>query len=539
VLTDKKSQTAELFTENAMLKNEVESLKTLISRQGEREVRYESEISWLTESLLKSRRDRFGPKKERWESEEQGVLHFNEAEAVAAILDPDANHDAEVDNEIEQGLEGREPDITVQAFKRTRGKRRPLPAHLPREIIRVELPENERFTEDGRPLKIIGKMVSEKFFFEPAQMKVIEYHRFRYGVEAGDPVKTAPPVPSIIPKGIVTPSLLSDIVTKKYADGLPLYRQEEIWKRHDIDLSRSSMGRWIVQAAEACIPVWNVLEEWLIQDPYVSCDETHTQVLKEDGRAPETKSWMWVRATPSREKPIVLFDYDPHRSGAVAQRLFTGYKGFFQADGYGAYNQLEKQDGVIRIGCSMHARRGFSDANKGAKEGRGLAARALKYYQRLYDIEDKAKKQNLTWIERKQLRDQEAIPIWDEMKVWAEKNRREVPKKSLIGKAFGYFIEQYDLLRGYLQDGRLEIDNGYAERVIRKFAIGRNNWMFSDTPGGAHASALFYSLVITAKINGVNPYEALRQIFEKIPTARCLEDYEALANLLLSPAKST
>jgi hypothetical protein len=284
--------------------------------------------------------------------------------------------------------------------------------------------------------------------------------------------------------------------------------------------------------------VWNVLQEWLLAESYVSGDETHTQVLKEKGRDPETKSWMWVRATPGRKQPIVLFDYDPHRSGAVAKRLFADYRGFFQGDGFSSYNVLEKMEGFIRIGCNMHGRRGFSDADKGAKAGRGLASEALKYYDLLYDIEEDAKKRGLTWPERKLLRDAQAVPIWDEMKVWAEKQIARVPKKSLIGKALGYFTEQYEYLRGYLQDGCLEMDNGFAERAIRKFAIGRNNWMFSDTPEGAHASALFYSFVVTAKLNGANPYLALKTIFERIPTASTADDYEALAMLLLTPAVS-
>jgi transposase len=512
-----------LFSDFMQLQSEHAGLKLWQERQLEREILYQNEIAWLTEKLLKARRERFGAMKERWESEEQVIL-FNEAEVEAGKPDPEGETEAP------------DSEVAVSGFKRKRGKRGPLPTALPREIVTVELPESERFTEDGQPLKVIGKEVSEKLFFEPAKLKVLEYHRLRYGVDSGDPIKTAPPVPSIIPKGIVTPSLLADIVTNKYADGLPLYRQEEIWERTGVPLSRGSMGRWIVQAALACIPVWNVLEGLLLEESYVSCDETHTQVLKEKGRKAETKSWMWVRGTPNRKQPIVLFDYDPHRSGEVAQKLFADYRGFLQADAYSAYNCLEKQDGVIRLGCNMHGRRGFSDADKGAKEGRGLAAIALKYYQRLYDIEEKAKKQGLSPPERKLLRDAEQVPIWEEMKAWADKTIRSVPKKSLIGKALGYWTSQYDMLRGYLVDGRLEMDNGFAERTIRKFAIGRNNWMFSDTPEGAHASALFYSFVVTAKLNGVNPYQALRTIFERIPTASCVEDYEALAKLLLSPA---
>lgn len=512
----------------SVLQNEVTDLKIQIQKHVERTAQYVSQISWLTEQLCRIKRERFGARKERWESKEQGCLLFNEAEVEAVKL----GEREELPLLEEQG------EIQVEGFKRKRGKRRALPENLPREIVQVELPESERFTQDGQPLKVVGKEVSEKFVYEPAQMKVIEYHRHRYGVESGDPIKTAPPVPSIIPKGIVTASLLSDIVTKKYADGLPLYRQEEIWKRLDIDLSRSSMGRWVVQAAEACMPVWNALEGWLLEEEYVSCDETRTQVLKEKGRTAESKSWMWVRATPGRKQPIVLFDYDPSRSGEVAKKLFAGWSGFFQADAYGAYNILEKQPGIIRIGCNMHGRRGFYDANKGAKAGQSLGAMALNYYGLLYEIEEKAKKQALTDAARKELRDVEAVPIWDKMKAWAETSFAQVPEQSLIGRALNYFIEQHESLRGYLQDGRLEIDNGFAERAIRKFAIGRNNWMFSDTPEGAHASALFYSFIVTAKLNGVNPYLALKAIFEGIPTASSIEDYERLASLLLSPTVS-
>ena len=450
------------------LRNEIESLKAQLSKHKDREAHYDSEIEILKDIIISFKRRAFAPKKERWESQEQLVLQFNEAEVEAN----------------KQEAEDNSPEVEVSSFTRKRGKRKVLPEHLPREIVTIELPENERFTDDGQPLKVIGKEVSEKLFYEPSKMKVIQYHRLRYGVDSGDPVKTAPPVPSIIPKGIVTPSLLAHIVTQKYADGLPLYRQEEIWSRQHVDMSRSSMGRWIVQSAQACVPVWNVLEDWLLMENYVSCDETHTQVLKEKGRSAESKSWMWVRATPGRKNPIVLFDYDPHRSGEVAKRLFADYRGYLQTDGYGAYNPVEKQDGVIRIGCNMHGRRGFFEANEGAREGRGLAAEGLKYYQLLYAIEEKAKTKGLSVIERHDLRKTEAAPILDEMKAWAIKGADQVPPKSKIGQAFGYFLNEYERLRGYLLDGSIEIDNGFAERAIRKFAIGRNNWLFSDTEAG-------------------------------------------------------
>src|SRR6185437_10652547 len=415
------------------------------------------------------------------ETEEQGVLEFNEVEALAK----------------EACEEDEEEQIEVKAHVKARGKRRPLPTNLPREIVVVELPENERVASDGTRLKVVGKEVSEKLEYEPAKLRVIEYHRLRYGKDAGDPVKTAPPVPSIIPKGIATPGLLAAIVTAKYADGLPLYRQEEILGRQGVDLSRTSMARWVVQAALAARPIWNILEERLLAAPYLQCDETWTQVLKEEGRKPEAQSWMWVRSNPIDTERIVLFDYDPHRSGDVAKRLLSEYRGILQCDGYQSYNPLEKIKGITRIGCNMHGRRGFRAAADGSAKSKPLASIGLKFYRHLYDIEEEAR--GKTWVERHDLRREKAAPIWAQFKSWADVTYPKVPKKSSIGEALHYFLGEYEYLVGYLKDGRLEMDNGFVERMIKNFAIGRNNWLFSDTPEGADASALFYSFVVTAK----------------------------------------
>jgi transposase len=286
--------------------------------------------------------------------------------------------------------------------------------------------------------------------------------------------------------------------------------------------------------AEALQPIWNVLSDRLHQAFYVACDETHVQVLKENGRLAESKSWMWVRSTPFGPKKIVLFDYSPSRSSEVAKDLFLDFKGFLQCDGLGSYNPLEKNEGLTRIGCNMHARRRFEQAKvNGAKAGQSLGEIGLGFYKKLYDLEE--------WIrekppdERHQIRQKLAVPIWAEMKAWVDQQKPKVPKTSKIGHAFAYFESEYEYLTGYLKDGRLEPDNGFTERAIRKFAIGRNNWMFSDSEDGANASALLYSLVITAKINGINPYQALATLLTEIPNATTLEEFERLAELILTP----
>jgi len=506
-----------LFTEAEALKSAYESVKAALSKSEERVALFEQENEYLRELLVKFKKMNFGPRSEGWETKEQGKLVFNEAEVEAAKAcedEPAANDEVE-----------------VKAHKKKRGHRRPLPKDLPREVVVIELAPEARFDDLGNPLVVVGKEISEKLSYEPAKILVTEYHRLRYGIGAGEPVKTAPAVPSIIPKGIATASLLAAIVTAKYADGLPLYRQEEMFLRQDVELSRTSMARWIVQAAEAIRPIFNILQDRLLESLYLACDETHVQVLKEEGRRAQSKSWMWVRTNPGAKEKIILFDYDPSRSGEVAKRLFEGYAGTLQCDGYGAYNAVEKNPGLIRIGCNMHGRRGFKEASEGSAKSKPLAEIALKFYKALYAIEEEAREKALTAEKRYLLRLAKAKPIWDEFYAWAQAANEKVLKKSSIGAGLHYFLGEYDYLIGYLKDGSLEIDNGHVERMIRKFAIGRNNWLFSDTPQGAEASAHFYSLVVTAKVNGVNPFEALKQAFTEIPLCSALADFERLANL--------
>ena len=498
-----------------LLKIENQDLRRKVDSKDEKLKQFESEVSRLHEILRDLKRQRFGAKSERWESSEQLVFNEAEIESRKPDLDGDA---ADV--------------IEVNAHKKKRGHRRALPAELEREIIKVELPESERFDKDGTPLKVLGYEVSEKLSYEPAKTKVIEYHRARYGVDSGDYVKTAPPVASIIPQGIATAELLASVVVEKYGYGMPLYRQEYKFDQMGVDLTRQTMARWVVRSAEACMPVWNVLCERLLDSFYVSADETHTQVLKEAGRKPESKSWMWVRCVPTGKNKIVLFDYDPHRSGEVAKRLLEHFKGFVQVDGYGSYNVLEKNIEIVRIGCNMHGRRYFEKAFKtGAKSGTKLAAIGLKFYKRLYDHEEIVR--SLSPEERHRCRQEIQKPIWGEFKAWVDDNYKKVPPKSKVGEAFKYYLDEYQYLTGHLKDGRLEMDNGFAERVIRKFAIGRNNWMFPDTEAGANASAMFYSLLCTAKVNDVNIYDAMKYLFNEIPKATTIEDFERLADVIM------
>lgn len=513
------SKQESIFSEEQNIEIKLQSAEARISDLVEQNKKLTATIEWLTEQLNSLQRSEFGSKSEKWETKEQMLL-LNEAELESQ------NPDSEKDDE--------EAFVSVKEHQKKRGHRKALPEKLSREIIKVELPPTEQFAEDGTPLKVIGWEISEKLKYEPAKMSVIQYHRAKYGADSGDYVKTTPPVPSIIPKGIATPELLAAIITGKYADGLPLYRMEEIFARQDVELSRGTMGRWVIKVANALKPIWNVLSDRLLSSFYVACDETSVQVLKENGRPAETKSWMWVRSTPGDAQKVVLFDYSISRSSEVAKELFADFKGYLQTDGLGSYNCLTEQ--VLKhLGCNMHSRRRFEQAAKdGAKSGKGLASTVMDLYKKIYVLENEIKDRPPD--ERKKARDEAAKPIFEEIKKIAEKNRPKVPDKSKIGQAFDYFLSEYEHLIGYLEDGRLNPDNGFAERAIRKFAIGRNNWMFADTPEGAEASSLLYSIVVTAKVNGINVYRALVKILTEIPLAKTCEDYERLADVILTPS---
>lgn len=513
--------TSNLFTELETLRLERASLHVLVGEVTDRNRLLQEEINWLKEQLSELQRNQFGKKAERWESPEQGCL-FDEAEVESAKPQDPVEDQAE-------------STTTVPEHERkARGHRKPLPEKLEREIVKIELPPEDCKAEDGSPLKIIGYEISEKLKYEPAKMSVVEFHRAKYGVAAGDYVKTAPPVPSIIEKGIATPELLAAIAVAKYADGLPLYRMGEIFERHDIELGRGTMSRWMIKVAEACQPIWNILSDRWKESFYVALDETKVQVLKEAGRKAESQSWMIVRSTPFGDKKIVLFDYSTSRSQDQIEELLGDFSGYMQVDGINIYDRAERVEGITRLGCAMHARRRFEKAAvHGANQAKGLGQIGLEYFKELYAIEENLRTKPAS--ERAEIRTQLAEPIWKKMLAWVEQYRRKVPAKSKIGDAFNYFANEYQYLTNYLLDGRLEIDNGFTERAIRKFAIGRNNWLFSDQVAGANASALLYSLVITAKVNGVNPYRALVKIFTELPKAKTIDDFERLTDLILTP----
>lgn len=432
--------------------------------------------------------------------------------------------------------------IIVPEHIRTKKKgRKKLPDNLPR-IDRIhDIPEEDKICGCGCELTTIGKDVSEKLDIEPAKIRVIRHIRLKYacrnceGLEDNTSVKIAPVPAQIIPKGLPTAGLLAYILTAKFCDALPFYRQEKQFIRLGIDIPRQSMCNWAMKAANSCQAILDLLEKEIRGGPLLNIDETTVQVLKEPDRSPTTKSYMWVFRGGEQDNPVVLYQYHPTRSGDVAKLFTHDYQGVVQTDGYKGYDFLDGRHGVLHVGCWAHARRKFMDARKGSGKKKSHSTdNALSMISNLYKLEKIGRVDKHTPEELYDMRQKQAKPILKKFKAWLDKRKDSVPPKTLLGKAVNYCINQWLRLERYVEDGNAGIDNNVAENAIRPFVIGRKNWLFSGTPDGAKASALLYSLIETAKANDLEPYAYLRFLFEKLPIT-APESIEELLPTRLSP----
>lgn len=412
---------------------------------------------------------------------------------------------------------------------KARGKRSPLPAHLPREEIIYDLTPEERLCACGAEKVEIGKEISEQIDIVPMRVRVLRHIRKTCACPKCQlaPVTAAMP-PQPIPKSNASANTLSLLLTAKYVDGIPLHRFEKVCARHGFEASRNTLARWVIAGSELMIPLHNLLRDHLLSHNILHMDETPVQVLKELGRTAQSQSYMWVQSGGPPGQPIVLFDYDTSRSGSVPARLLEGYRGHLMTDGYEGYNAVVAKNGLTHLACWAHARRKFIDAQKAQPKGKsGSADVAVKMIGKLYGVERNIK--DITDIVvRQNVRAERSVPVMAELRAWLDKRKPEVPPKSKLGEALAYLDKYWPKLVRYLERGDLPIDNNRAENAIRPFVIGRKNWLFSDTPAGAHASARLYGIIETAKANGHEPYAYLCRILRDLPKAKTVEDFEAL-----------
>ena len=476
-------------------------------------------IRLLEEALRLLRSSTYGPSRERLKVAAGQAELFNEIEASLDIVEA-------------VGLEPELKATPLREEKPSTGRpgRAKLAAHLPRVEVRHELSIAERQCGCGTTLTEIGSEVSEQIDYVTAKVQVLRHIRVKYACPGCDQcVRTAALPEHILPKTNAAPGLLAHLVTSKYVDSLPLYRQEAMFKRYGVRLPRATQAAWMIGLTLPLTPLLNLMDERLRESGYVRIDETRVQVLNSD-KAPSALHWMWVRVAGPQHRRIILFNYDASRGGEVADGLIEGCTGYLQSDGYQAYEGVSARAGLVHVGCMAHARRRFFEALKALPNAQrkqlSAAHEAVRRIDALYLIERQIK--NLSDAERTRIRQEEALPQLTSLHNWASTLQHETLPSGKLGEAIGYLLTQWPKLARYIEDPRLAIDTNLAENSIRPFALGRRNWLFSSTVKGAQASAALYSIVSTARANGLEPYAYLRRLFAELPKAKTVEDFEAL-----------
>ncbi len=453
---------------------------------------------------------RFGRSSEKTNKNQLQLFEdaFNEAEANAEPFAP-------------------EPElVSVAAHQRSKSKKKKAAdlEGLPETVIEYRLPEEELTCSCGHERHIIGQEVTKELVVVPAQFSVTKHVQYVYACRHcenhGDgttPAVVKAPKPNrAFPGSIASPSAVAHVIEEKYVMGVPLYRQEQQWSRRGVNLSRQNMANWIMHAQHWLQPIYDRMKEKLLAQGIIYADETTIQVLKEDGKKAESQSYMWLYRSGRDGPGIVLFEYQPTRSGEHPKGFLKGFKGYLVTDAYAGYNGIPD---VTRVSCWAHARRGFDEAIKaaGKRAQDPKALEGLKFCNALFDIEREL--EDLDPKERFEQRLQRSKPVLEAFLAWLEKTSAECVQQSHLGKAVSYCLKHWKELNNFLLDGRLELSNNRAERSIKPFVIGRKNFLFCVTPRGARASATTYSIVESAKENGLKPYEYLKYLFTELPNA--------------------
>ena len=482
----------------------------------------QNQVSNLTEMVLLLRKEKFGSSSEKTKKQVEGQLSlFNEAEI-------------EADSKSEEPVICRKGSMYHRKPKTSRGE---LLKDLPIEEFPCVLHPDDMFCNQcGTTLKEIGFVkVRDEIEYIPAKVQIIRYMQQACECPACKHttrpfIKKAAVPRSVLNHSLASPSSVSYVMYQKYVNSIPLYRQEKDWEQMGIALSRATMANWVIRSSQDHFePVIRHLQKELLKREVIHCDETPVQVLKEEGKKPQTKSYMWLYRTGNDGKaPIILYDYQPSRSGENAASYLKDFKGYVHSDGYSGYNKL---DGITRCGCWAHLRRKFVEAipdKKAADAPLTSAEIGRDYCNQLFKVEESLK--DLTPEERFCKRLELEKPILEAFWCWLESLK--VLKGSALGKAVTYAMNQRPFMENYLLDGRCALSNNAAENAIRPFTVGRKNWLFADTPKGASASAAVYSIIETAKANGLNVFAYLQHLLLYMPDTDWQNHPEELDDLM-------
>jgi transposase len=402
----------------------------------------------------------------------------------------------------------------VQKIEYTRAKTEAKQSHPGRHKLPEHLERREQViepVEDTTGLKKIGEEVTEELEYLEGKFIVHRYVRPKYAKPDNEGVIIAPMIDRPLPKSIAGPGLLAHLVIGKYVDHLPLYRQNEQFKREGVNIPASTIGDWVSASCELITPVYEALKKAVLQTQYLHADETPIKVLDKDKKGTTHRGYYWVYHN-SIER-LVLFDYRPGRGQAGPLEILKDFKGHLQTDGYVVYDVFKNKDDITMLYCMAHARRMFYESQDSDKD---RAEYALAEIGKLYAIERRAAEKSLDENQRLQLRQEEALPLLNALGVWMKEQYLKVLPKSPIGKALGYSIQRWNELMVYASDGKLNIDNNPVENSIRPVAIGRKNYLFAGSHEAAQRSAMLYSLVGTCKLHGINPCIWLKDTLRRI-----------------------
>ncbi len=469
------------------------------------------ELDQLKHFVALLTRQRFGPRSEKLDPSQLSL--FDEPEiAAAASATPAAPS-----------------ETVVREHRRRGGGRNSLPDHLPREIVEHDLSPAEKLCPGcGHERQRIGSDTSEQLEFIPAALKVIEHVRHKYACrQCQEHVARAPLPPQPIDKGLPGPGLLATLIVGKYSDHLPLYRLEDVFARHGVELPRSTLCRWAAQVAELLAPLYQLLAQRVRASKNIHTDDTPVSVL--DPNLPHCRTgrfWVYVG---DEANPYTVYDYTARRKRDGPVKFLGDFQGYLQADAFAGYDGIYTAGQVQQVLCWAHARRKFYEARTNQPEP---AHAALGFIVRLYAVERAAKElaQREAWnlcdaaqrehwhASRGELRQSQALPVLAEFRAWLESAQRDVLPKSPVGQAIRYVLPRWDGLTRYCQDGALAIDNNVAERTVRLCAIGRKNWTFLGSDNGGRTAAILFSFTATCKANAVEPFAYLRDLLTQLPS---------------------
>ena len=479
-----------LIETNSNLSEEVLQLKTDLEEA-------EKKIALLLEQIKLNRLRRFGRKAE---NSAQLQLEF--------VFDEDnepQDEDTTKPNE--------EPTETITYTRKKRAVGRKIDTcDLPREQIVYDLTEDEKHCKCGGQLKKFGEDKSEQLEYIPAQIKVIEHICAKYSCNCCETVKTAAKPEMPIAKSMAAPSLITEVIIKKYEHHIPWYRQSKIFAQDGIDIPANTICNWFLQAGEVLEPLNTALKNQLNHTGVLQVDETPVKVLKK-----ESKGYMWCYHSYEPKNKFILFEYNNSRESESVNDNLKNYQGILQTDGYSGYNFIGKKDGIIKVGCFAHCRRKFAEVVK-ISSSTGKAHEVIKWIGKLYQIESKAREEQLDFAARKKLRQDQAVPILEKIHDLVTKST--APPKSALGRAIFYTTNQWEELNSYVNHGEAEIDNNWVENQIRPFAIGRKNWMFLGNEKAGKTAAFFYSILQTCRMNNIDARKYLIYVLLQVGKMR-------------------